>query len=396
MKSTIKQSMPLAMFGLVGLVSSPAMASDCFVLVHGHGADGTVGDNARSYWENSSFEDRTPGDLVGELTGDTDNYGFVGWNSTDEAALPYWHHEAAGSIAQQVLSIANGEGDGLSHERQCEAGDRVFVVAHSQGAQVMAYISGNGYAGSLLQDTTFGELDTTATSTAVSRRHCDGLVFRTCWYEQEDVHGAAEGLGDDARTAPFTELMSRVASIFSIGGAVNGTEGADRLCAGGWEAWLGDQMGRDCSKVPSLQTHRIYNPDAYTGATLETPIFHLGGYRGFDGVAFATSGLLNGEDDGYINLASQMNCQGSAKRSIDANLKAGWFAAGPNFTCDEDHKRHFNSVNMASIKEDHDSERNAALASPSRTESSAIPLTCGAGRNMVGTIRVCLGGQEEG
>lgn len=386
-------------------VASNAAAEDCFILVHGHGVyepvddpddDRTLEQVAFDYWSETAFS-RPTADFVAQVTGGTQNYGVVAWDSGDEAALPYWHEEAAGSVAQQILDIAEGRGDGMPHDRQCNAEDRAFVIAHSQGAQVMTYISANSDDTGLYPDTAFTSKTVEATSTPNSDEHCDKWGLDTCWYEDETVTVDENSLGN-AVAAPFSDVRREVALIFTMGGAINGTEGADRLCAGGWQQGLGQWAGRDCENFKTLQTHRIYNPDAYSGDTLRIITLNMAGWGEFPGAYSASSQALNGLDDGYINIASQMNCQGSGKRSLDEDLRRRDYpwpfgtAAGPDFTCDVNHKRHFNSLNLASLEEDHDSEKNGCLSSPAFATGPAVSgITCGRGENMPNLIRTCLG-----
>ncbi len=326
---------------------SAAQAKDCYVLVHGNMSTNAAENPADvlPYWTKY-------GDFAGRITNKgAANYAIVKWNAKNADAVAYWEPAAAGAVLIQLLTIQSGGGDGLSHAYQCTASDRFFVVAHSQGAQIMTFINGNAYATAPYYNTVINEREPTS-------------------FDDSDL----------IRDMPFDQAMAKVTAVFTIGGAINGTQGMDRACAGGAATELLALFGNFC--VRSMTTPAIYNPRSNTGDKLLRPMYSLGGYRSY----FYTELLLNGEDDGIINLRSQMNCQGSATESIDKYLKSG------SFTCDSSHKRHStNSFNLASIFINHDYERGASTGSFSRaTSASAGLMSCGGSSDMAGTIRACL------
>lgn len=347
--------------------ASQAAADNCYIMVHGHGTQGNVqsGSNqpALDYWNSYNFSQYSGSNFINELLGSSnDNYGVVGYDSTDESGHPYWRNETAGEIARQIAAIKQGNGDGYNHPQantQCAANDNFWVVSHSQGAQQMMYIAGNALAGSPNYNTAY----------------------------------AASG----SVNVDFDGAISGISGIFTMGGAITGTEGADRLCNGNWLDSLINLafLGKDCNpSVQWLQTNESYAVRNYIGSNLGAPLYVMGGYKSFPGIQGASAALLSGEDDGYINLASQMSCEGSGKRSIESDLNSykkffGISYGSPTFRCNNGGKGTPRTYNMASVYTDHDAERNAGISSPSYT-SIENGITCGNGRNMAGRIDSCL------
>jgi len=360
------------------LMSNVVMASDCYILIHGHGINGTsmVDDNgqpkqhALDYWLEAdeavaNVDGRQAGDYIEDLRGNG-HYGIVGYDATDGSGA-YWGPALAGTVAQQISQITSGQHDNFVHGNQCNSTDDFYIVAHSQGAQVVTYIAGNTDINDPFQNEVI-DTDITQAGLNNSDYHCDdGIVdeFDTCYYENVQVTNLANAFnGAATQTALFDVAMAPITAIFTVSGAINGTEGTDRLCNG---TWLDDQLaellftGRQCEDVLSLQTLEIYNPSTYTGQSLSVPIYHLGGIGAFPLYLSLSSTKLNGDDDGYVNLASQMNCAGSAKRQLQATLKEYRWGS-TYFTCDNNNKRHFNSYNLLLTDDDHDSSKNGALS----------------------------------
>lgn len=99
----------------------------------------------------------------------------------------------------------------------------------------------------------------------------------------------------------------------------------------------------------------------------------------------ATSSKLNGEDDGYINLASQMNCSGSGKRKLYDTLTNG------SYVCDNAHKRHTGSFNLGLLYGDHDAMRNSAFATVTHKATTAGTMNCSGDVSAARTVSECLG-----
>jgi len=339
-----------------------AMAADnCYIMVHGHGNQGDVGSNALNYWNSYNFSQYSGSNFMDDLLSAGDNYAIVGYDSTDESGYPYWRDETAGEITRQIISIKQGNGDGQNHPQagtQCSANDNFWIVSHSQGAQQMMYIAGNAISGSPNYNTAYGN---------------NGGV-----------------------NVSFSSAMNGILGVFTLGGAITGTEGADRICNGNWlDALINVAfLGKDCNpSVQWLQTNDSYAVRNYIGSNLGAPFYVMGGYKGFPGLESASSALLSGEDDGYINLASQMSCSGSGKRSIESDLNSyrkflGISYGSPTFRCNNSGKGTPRTYNMASVYTDHDAERNAGISSPSYT-SIENGITCGNGQNMAGRIGTC-------
>lgn len=344
-----------------------AMAANCYIMVHGHGTQGDYksGSNqpALDYWSSYNFSQYAGSNFITELLGNSsDNYAIVGYDSTDESGYPYWRNETAGEIARQIISIRQGNGDGFNHPEantQCSANDTFWVVSHSQGAQQMMYLAGNAISGSPNYNT---------------------------------AYTASSGVSVD-----FDAAVNGIAGIFTMGGAITGTEGADRVCNGNWVDYLVNLafLGKDCNpSVQWLQTNDSYAVRNYIGSNLAAPVYVMGGYKSFPGIEGAAAAFLAGEDDGYINLASQMSCAGSGKRSIESDLNTyrtflGISYGSPTFRCNNSNKGTPRTYNMASVYTDHDAERNAGINSPDYT-SIENGITCGNGRNMAGRIDACL------
>ena len=349
----------------LALGAGQAMASACFIMVHGHGTQGNVhsGSNqpALDYWQTANFSEYNGSSFFDDLLASGDNYGVVGYNSTESGGYPYWRNETAGEIARQIIAIKSGSGDGYNHPQantQCSSSDSFWVISHSQGGAEMMWIAGNAVSGSPYYNTAF----TASGSTSVS----------------------------------YSSAMSGVLGIFTLGGAITGTEAADRACNGSFlDSIIVTLLGRNCyGDTEWLQTNTSYTVKSYIGSNLGAPVYTAGGYRGFPGIAGASSALLAGEDDGFINLASQMSCSGSGKRSIESDLNSyksffGINYGSPTFRCNNANKGTPRTYNLASVYTDHDAEHNAGIANPSST-SIENGITCGSRTNMAGRINDCV------
>lgn len=394
----------LALFTLVTLAATTAQADDCFILVHGHNPaghgwgprDSNVLDfmdpsdcegllqpdcgkakvDAEAYWH------RNGGSFLRDLTDAGANYGIVGWDARnlggeacdpdDERSLPYWHPYAAGEVASQIIAITSGQGDitqqvasvdpnheALHPDTQCGADDTFYLVGHSQGMQVMTYIAGN-------QQGAFGD-------TAI-----DALSLQE-----------ATDCGDDCTVpAPFAEALAPIERIYSLTGATNGSQIMDLACANALTGAAAGIIGKNC--VESLQTYQQFNPSEYTSETLSTPVYAIGAYRGYGFPMGASSALLNGEDDGTVNLASQMNCIGSPARDLDEDFKERDWLGRVVFRCGDDSKRHFGHYNLASIYNNHDSVRWSDESSPHHEMDAKDVPDCGEDENSANTILQCL------
>ena len=236
----------------LALGGAQAMAADnCYIMVHGHGTQGNVGNNALTYWSSYNFSEYAGSSFFDDLLSTGDNYAIVGYDSTDASGYPYWRNETAGEIARQIISIKQGNGDGYNHPQagtQCSASDNFWIISHSQGAQQMMFIAGNAVSGSPNYNTAY-----TATSSV---------------------------------SVSYSSAMNGVLGIFALGGAITGTEGADRICNGNWlDALINVAfLGRDCNpSVEWLQTNDVYAARTYIGTNLGAPYYVLGGYKGFPG-----------------------------------------------------------------------------------------------------------------
>ncbi|MCO1335395.1 hypothetical protein MO867_13740 [Microbulbifer sp. OS29] len=393
----------LSVFFAAMIGAPSAVAENCYILVHGHGVEGhitSVSDNgnlvqpALDYWSDAVFDEYSNSDFIEQLLVDGGNYGVVGYNSTDEGEYPYWHDETAGEIARQIVEVRAGQGDRFEHSNQCSSDDIFWIIAHSQGAAQMMYIAGNAVEGSPYYNRAYNQLDSNIEIQEVEKCSTTWYGSKTCKTVEKEVRVA--GLSENySVSVDFDAAINGVAAIFTTGGAITGTEGVDRICNGSWYDDLVNSLflGRECSAVRYMQTNDVYTVRNYVGTNLGAPVYTIGGYAGFPGVESATSMLLNGEDDGYINLASQMNCSGSAKRNLWSNLKEyetlfGVAYGSAVFSCDNDSKGTARSYNLASIYTDHDAQRNGGIFSPAY-DSIPDGLDCGSGKNSAGRISAC-------
>jgi hypothetical protein len=358
MRSTITRL--LCTLAIVLGSAAPAFASNCFILVHGNmktdSSDMSSKANRDALWQ---YWNQT-GSFPDVVTQKTAHYAMVGWDSKNADGYPYWHSRAAGSVAQQILSITNGGGDiftgtEYAHPRQCQTGDKFYLIAHSQGAQVVTYMNGNAYAGAPNLDTAIDAMDLNQLASA------------------------------PRVSAPFSTALARIAVIFTLGGAINGTEGMDEVCGNVAAAAIVAVFdGKYCET--SLQTYDAYNPSSFTGSTLYRPMYAFGGTA-----TTYTSALLTGEDDGTVNLASQMNCAGSAKSDMYSDLTLKDCFYNTTFRCNRYNKRHVsNSFNLASVDIEHTNEALAPSGTFSHNMAAMDVLPCGDTMNAPNTIAACL------
>lgn len=325
-----------------GLLAFAPMAQgkSCFIMVHGHNAQDAstpflnAGANAiptaaaMSYWSTSNFGSISTSFLKDVTNNYADNYFIVGYRSLN----PYYHPDAAGEVTRQIIRAKSGVGDGMSHANQCASNDVFVVVAHSMGGPVMRYIDGNAVAGSPNYNT---------------------------------VYGAT------AQTANFSGAMAGVASIQTVGGAMRGTEGANRVCNPSlFDAFvnaLAGAFGSGFSCDPgtqSLQTGSAWEAASFDYTTHAVWAYNVGGYAMFPGASSATSGLLTGDDDGFINMASQMECNKGPIIYLDYDLKEydSWYIWSTGYICNNSSKIFNKSKNFVNIDEDHDGQRNSTRA----------------------------------
>jgi len=363
--STAKTMAAALALAIPSFAPSFAQAADCFILVHGSSGKNLLADTTQrlKYWNSGVKEDFTAA-VIGSASLEN-HFGVIGWNSFDRDARPFWHPDAAGQVASQIIAIANGQGDGTVHAKpntQCLATDRAYVVAHSQGAQVMAYINGNARDTDPNLDTVYSALDYV--------KNADGTYAK-------NPDGSYQFDSSQPSSAPFAAAMGKVSAIITIGGAINGTEGMDKICNGSLPAV------KPC--VTSLQTYTQYNPSSLTGIAMYRPTYNLAGY----GRDWLTSGALTGDDDGIVNIASQMNCSGSPKRNLLKTLNEV-SGADTVFTCNNANKRHTNNFNLASIDIKHLSQNIAPNRTFAHQMGAASVLSCGDGKNVPATIQACL------
>jgi hypothetical protein len=238
------------------------------------------------------------------------------------------------------------------------------VIAHSQGAQVMTYINANAYPGARF----YNKGIVTADGTTLT---------------------AATLASAPTQPLPLDAAMSKITALLTIGGAINGTQGMDIVCSNGVNAALAQQVvGAGCT--PSLQTLAQYNPSTNSGTKMLKPTYHLGGTASFAMPLTASSVLLGGEDDGTVNLASQMNCAGSPTRDLESDLREYAFGVAITFTCSNANKRHSNTFNVATFDQNHESERGVKTGTVAHDSGAADALTCGANLDMSRAIPSCI------
>lgn len=241
-----------------------AQAAPCFIFVHGKQTNTgtyTSWSNARNYWKNGSD------DFIQVATKNfSSNYYVVGYNGTQ----PYWHAQAAGEVANEIVAATNGTADGGGN--RCNTtyaqGGSFWVVAHSMGNTVMDFVLGNN--------------------------------------DSSDPNYNMNG--------PYNTVASRISLVVSLSGAHRGSEGADAVCgqssgACNWAAsWI-----QDCDAATNLlRSSDDVQVKTYASAPARN-IYLTGGYEAI----FGASACLSGEDDGVVQHASQYACGGSATVGYD-------------------------------------------------------------------------------
>lgn len=249
---------------LLAGASLAAQAAPCLIFVHGKQTDTgtyTSYSNARSYWQNGSD------DFIKVASKNfATSYYVVGYNGTQ----PYWHSQAAGEVASEIIAATNGASDagGNSCAQSHAQGGSFWVIAHSMGNTVMDFILGNDDA----SDPNY------------------------------NYNGS------------YDTVASRLSLVVSLSGAHRGSEGADAVCgqsSGGcnWAAsWI-----QDCDSATSwLRSSDDVQVRTFASAPARN-IYLTGGYEAI----FGASACLSGEDDGVVQHASQYACGGSATASYN-------------------------------------------------------------------------------
>jgi hypothetical protein len=337
---------PVMALALPQLAFAVGAGGRCFILIHGHYADDQMSrlnrvtgeyeatEMAQLYWvfrnDPSKLHDPVDSGIERVTSHGKDRYFIIGYNSMKA----FWHQEAAGQVARQILRAKSGEPDGVGN--RCRRDDRFVVVAHSMGTAVLRYINGN-------TDEDHDPNGNTA-------------------YVDDGEGGYAPAF------APFKEAMESVVLI-TLDGANNGVQSADRLCSKKvWnvavrkitEAVKGGWYGCDPG-TESLQTQEAFVPRSHIGS-LARPMLLMGGFG-----KLIPSPLIVSEDDGVITLASQMDCSVHALTAIEQDLRiysnrvkhcepAGrvcgreWF---PTYSCDNNHKNRPGSYNLSVNNSDH-------------------------------------------
>jgi hypothetical protein len=279
---------------LLGCFTS-ANAAPCLIFVHGKQTNtGTYTSYtaARNYWKKDAQ------DFIKEATKNfATSYYVVGYNGMQ----PYWHAQAAGEVANEIVNATNGGADGGG--RRCATtyanGGTFWIVAHSMGGTITDYIFGNNDASD----------------------------------------------PDYNYSGPFSTATARVSLAITTGGAHRGSEAADAVC--GDSSWGCNFMAwwiEDCDS-PSywLRSGDDVQVKTYSSAPAKN-IYLTGGYEAI----FGPSACLTGEDDGIVQYASIFACNGSASASYNNSN-----------VCRNNYKQESSGFrNLDASHENHDDERN--------------------------------------
>lgn len=240
-------------------------------------------------------------DFVAGATASRRSHFIVRYNG----AAAWWDDEAAGRVASEILRATNGEYDGPDNaanrkdRARCESsylsGGRFLVIAHSMGATVMDFILGNA--------------------------------------RPDDPYYNSAGA--------FDQVAARIAGVISVGGAHRGSGLADSICGLGLCPATALTLNKCTPARESLQTGDAFQVSAYSNSPAR-PIWLIGGFKGIAG----PSACLDGQDDGVLELSSQLACRTSA-------------GIGISDACDNDHKMGAkNYINIDVADENHDDEKN--------------------------------------
>lgn len=304
-------------------VSTPATSSNtepCLVFVHGSrdadadpdymwSLDWMAG---RNYWREYSPYDVGWGGPAQTLTNSAEDFVRIATNNLTRphfvvrynGAAAWWDDTAAARVAQEIVRATNGEYDAINSgvnradrsrcERPYAEGGRFIVITHSMGATVMDFILGNA--------------------------------------KPSDSHYNWSG-------APFNVVADRISGVVSVGGAHRGTALADLIC--GSASGCNIVNGQRCTDARYwLQTGHDFQVSTYSNSPAK-PVWLIGGNKGLP-----TSGCLDGEDDGVLELSSQLAC----KSSIGVEISNA---------CDSKHKMQDNNfINIDTVYETHDDEKN--------------------------------------
>ena len=271
----------------------------CLIFVHGKRTNpGTFTDwnQARAYWVNGSD------DFIRTATRNfTVPYYVVGYNGTQ----PYWHAEAAGELATEIVNATNGgaDGGGNSCARTYADGGTFWLVGHSMAGSLIDYVFGNA--------------------------------------NPSDPNYNLNG--------PYDVATQRVSLAISVAGTHRGSQGADFVCGDGNPfCSFFAQFIQSCDDATYwLRSTDDVQVRTYASAPARN-IWLTGGYAAIIGA----SACLAGEDDGVVQHASSYACNGSATTAYDNTN-----------VCNNANKQESSGFkNLDSAHENHDQSRNDSVS----------------------------------
>jgi hypothetical protein len=259
---------------------------------------------ARDYWKSGSD------DFIQKATHNfTASFYVVGYNGT----RPYWHAEAAGELATEIVNATNGgaDGGGNTCARTYAEGGTFWLIGHSMAGSLFDYVLGNA--------------------------------------NPSDPNYNLNG--------PYDVAAQRVSLAITLAGTHRGSQGADFVCGDSSNPFCNffAQFVQSCDDATYwLRSADDVQVRTYASAPART-VWLTGGYAAIIGA----SACLAGEDDGIVQHASAYACDGSATASYNnSNL------------CDNSSKQESSGFkNLDSGHETHDTERNDSVSD----ERQAIP-----------------------
>lgn len=286
----MKRFTVLALFGLLAMAASAASAAPCLIFVHGKQTDTgtyTSYNKARNYWYYDGWFSDT--DFLKTATKNWSlNHYVIGYNGTQ----PYYHAEAAGEVANEIVRAVQGRNDG--GRNNCKGSTSYIVIAHSMGNTVMDFILGNN--------------------------------------DPSDPNYNYTG--------PFDQVASSISYVISVSGAHRGSEGADSVC--GNSGFLCNFLAGFIQSCDSA-TYWLRSDDSVQVRNFASAparnVYLTGGYEAI----FGASACLSGEDDGVVQHASQYACSGSATAAYNNDDVCGNGAKQESsgfFNFDTGHENH--------------------------------------------------------
>lgn len=271
----------------------------CLIFVHGKRTNpGTYTDwnQARDYWRSGAD------DFIRTATKNfAASYYVVGYNGTQ----PYWHEQAAGELANEIVNATTGgDDDGGNHcARTYAEGGTFWLIGHSMGASLIDFVLGNA--------------------------------------DPNDPNYNYNG--------PYDVAAERISLAISVAGTHRGSQGADLVCGQGNPfCSFFAQFIQSCDAATYwLRSADDVQVRFFTSTPAKT-VWLTGGYAAIIGA----SACLSGEDDGLVQHASAYACDGSATAAYD----------NQNLCGNASKQKASGFMNLDAAHENHDQSRNDSHA----------------------------------